>query len=300
MNNISKKQNEETQLEFLFAQRNLYSSAKNLFGWRTVIAVCLAIGGPFLTSLDSQISVYVAILAVAYLLLDNLLLQKIESSQKITASKVQELFDINVLELSWNNIVTGKQPDKEIIASILSKNSDRDYKALQLVDWYSSDVSKVDLSTGRFLCQRSNVWWDSSLRKKYLNFLYLSSAIVALGLIIAGIALDLTIGVLIIGVVLPVIPLIELLIKQINEHHGSDCCSTDLKDNLNDTLTRIINGEVINNPESLARTYQDEIYRHRSKCPMVFDWMYWIFKDKQEEQMQFSVSKTVKEICRSQ
>lgn len=96
------------------------------------------------------------------------------------------------------------------------------------------------------------------------------------------------------------IPLIELLIKQINEHHGSDCCSTDLKDNLNDTLSRIINGEVINNPESLARTYQDEIYRHRSKCPMVFDWMYWIFKDKQEEQMQFSVSKTVKEICRSQ
>jgi hypothetical protein len=263
MNNINKKQNEETQLEFLFVQRSLYSSTKKLFGWRTVIAVCLAVGGPFLTSLDSQISAYVAIIAVVYLLLDNLVLQKVESSQKITAAKIQELFDTNVLELSWNNIVTGKQPDKEIIASILSKNSDRNYTALQLVDWYSSDVSKVDLDTGRFLCQRSNVWWDSSLRKKYLNFLYAFSALVVLGLIITATALNLTMGVFIIGVLLPVIPLIELLIKQINEHHGSDCCSTDLKDNINDTLSRIINGEVINNPESLARTYQDEIYRHR-------------------------------------
>lgn len=300
MNNINKKQNEEAQLEFLFTQRNLYSSAKKLFGWRTVVAVCLAIGGPFLTSLDSQISVYVAIMAVVYLLLDNLVLQKVESSQKITASKVQELFDTNVLELSWNNIVTGKKPDKEIIALVLSKNNNRDYQALQLVDWYSPDVSKVDLNIGRFLCQRSNVWWDSSLRKKYLNFLYASSAGVALGLIIVGTALNLTIGVFLIGVLLPMIPLMELIIKQINEHHGSDCCSTDLKDNLNDTLSRIINGEVINNPESLARTYQDEIYRHRSKCPMVFDWMYWIFKDKQEQQMQFSIVETVKEIGRSQ
>ncbi len=300
MNNINKKQNEEAQLEFLFTQRNLYSSAKKLFGWRTVVAVCLAIGGPFLTSLDSQISVYVAIMAVVYLLLDNLVLQKFESLQKITASKVQELFDTNVLELSWNNIVTGKKPDKEIIASVLSKNNNRDYQALQLVDWYSPDVSKVDLNIGRFLCQRSNVWWDSSLRKKYLNFLYASSAGVALGLIIVGTALNLTIGVFLIGVLLPMIPLMELIIKQINEHRGSDCCSTDLKDNLNDTLSRIINGEVINNPASLARTYQDEIYRHRSKCPMVFDWMYWIFKDKQEQQMQFSIVETVKEIGRSQ
>lgn len=119
-------------------------------------------------------------------------------------------------------------------------------------------------------------------------------------MVITATAMNLVMGVFVIGVLLPVIPLIELLIKQINEHHGSDCCSTDLKDNLNDTISKIIKGEVVNNPESLARTYQDEIYRHRSKCPMVFDWMYWMFKDKQEQQMQFSIVETVKEIDRSQ
>lgn len=296
MNKINTKQNEGSQLELLLTQRNLYSSVKKLFGWRTGIAVCLAIGGPFLTSLDSQISVYVAIIVIIYLLIDNVVLQKIESSQKMTAAKVQELFDTNVLEMPWNNIVAGKQLDKEIIASVLSKNDNLDYQALKLIDWYSPEVSQVDITVGRFICQHSNVWWDSSLRRKYLNFLYISSAVVVLGLIITGTILNLTIGVFVIGVLLPMIPLMELLIKQINEHHGSNCCSTDLKENLNDTISRIINGEVINNPESLARTYQDEIYRHRSKCPMVFDWMYWIFKDKQEEQMHFSVAKTVQEI----
>ncbi len=298
MNKISTKQNEEQQLEFLFTQRSLYSSAKKLFGWRTGIAVCLAIGGPFLTSLASQISVYFAVVVVIYLLLDNLVLQKIESTQKTTAAKVQELFDTNVLEIPWNNVV-GKQLDKEIIASVLSRSDSRDYQALRLVDWYSPEVSKVGIEVGRFICQRSNVWWDSSLRKRYLNFLYVSSATGVLALIIVGIALDLTIGAFVIGVLLPIIPLMELLIKQINEHHGSDCCSTDLKEHLNETISNITNGGTINNPESLARTYQNEIYRHRSKCPMVFDWMYWIFKDKQEEQMRFSVAETVKEICRS-
>ena len=98
MNRINIKQNEESQLELLFTQRNLYSSAKRLFGWRTGIAVCLAVAGPFLTALDSQISTYTAIVVVVYLLVDNLVLQKIENFKKITAAKVQELFDTNVLE----------------------------------------------------------------------------------------------------------------------------------------------------------------------------------------------------------
>ena len=299
MNRINIKQNEESQLELLFTQRNLYSSAKRLFGWRTGIAVCLAVAGPFLTALDSQISTYTAIVVVVYLLVDNLVLQKIENFKKITAAKVQELFDTNVLEMPWNNIVAGKHLDKEIISSVLSENSNRDYQTLKLVDWYSPEVAQVDIVSGRFLCQRSNVWWDSSLRKKYLNFLYSMSAVVFLALVFLGTALELTMGTFVLGVLLPMIPLIELLVKQISEHHGSSCCSTELKENLNDTLLSITSGVTIQNPESLARTFQDEIFRHRSKCPMVFDWMYWIFKDKQEQQMQFSVAETVKEICQS-
>lgn len=296
MNNIASKQNDQVQLDLLFSQRQLYSSAKKLFFWRSCAAVIFAVIGPILSSVQSIESGYVAVFAIAYLFLDNLILERMEVSKKILAAKIQELFDVTVLGLKWNDIVVGKKPDKETIAMILSSNKDRDYIALKLADWYSPKVSDVDLSIGRFLCQRSNVWWDSTLRKRYLNFLYVVLASIFLVVVLLSVYLNMTIINFILGIIFPIIPLAELLIKQIKEHTGSNCCSTELKENLDKTLDSVTMGIEIKNDEILARTYQDEIFRHRSKCPMVFDFMYWIFRDNQEGAMRFSVEEKVKEI----
>lgn len=294
MNNISSNQNNQHQLELLFSQRALYSSAKKYFSWRTFIAILIAIVGPLLTSLNNSVSTYSVIFVVAYLVLDNLVFEKIEKSKKETAAKLQETFDTNVLDLPWNSIVVGKKPDAGIVGSILSKNKGADYSLLR--NWYAPEVSEVNLDAGRFLCQRTNAWWDSKLRTKYLVLLYGVSFLVIVALVTLGVILDLTVPKFLLGVLLPMVPLIELLGKQIKEHYNCDTLTSNLRDSLDTTLDSIISGENIPSPKVLSRTYQDEIYRHRSSCPMVFDWVYWLFRDDQEVQMSFNITDKVNSI----
>lgn len=294
MNNISTKQNEYRQLELLFTQRKLYSSAKKIFSWRTLIALALAVLGPLLTPADTKTSSYIALFAFLFCIADIALLERIESRKRKTAARIQELFDTTVLELSWNQTLA-KKPEYEIISSILNKYPNRDYSSLRLTDWYGTAVSNVDLSFARFLCQRSNVSWDSSLRKNYMILISVLLSIMLLCLYFYSDVMSLSLGQIMLKVAFPLLPLIQLFVRQIVDHMDSTSCAVDLKSDLDITIEQFISKQNPNNPEELARRYQDEIFKHRTKCPMIFDWLYYFFRDNQEKEMQFSVDGKIKE-----
>ena len=67
---------------------------------------------------------------------------------------------------------------------------------------------------------------------------------------------------------------------------------------MSDELYSITDNIPIKDSEFKTRMYQDQIYRHRSTCPVVFNWFYWFFKDTQENQMQLSVQDKVDEILK--
>ncbi|MEQ1499859.1 MAG: S-4TM family putative pore-forming effector, partial [Parcubacteria group bacterium] len=119
MNSISEKQNQEKRVELLLTQRILYSQAKIYFIYRTTFALILAILGPALIAININLAPYIALVSIVYWLLDNLWFEKIESTKKIDAAKFQELFDTQVLDLNWNEVVVGSKPDHEIIGSIV-------------------------------------------------------------------------------------------------------------------------------------------------------------------------------------
>lgn len=287
MNEINTIQNNRKQIELLFTQRSLYSGAKKYFIWRTVFALILAIVGPIISFSNESVGLYVGIVSIAYLLISHLVLERLEGTKKINAAKIQEEFDTSVLSLLWNEVVAGSRPDMEIVASVLSQ--DRAIDSSSLENWYASDVSKVPLELGRLLCQRANTWWDSTLRNRYIALLLVLLFGTISILIILGIQLDLTLSKFILGVLLPIVPLIELLLKQIRDHFESHACILELKGKLDNSIEILFQGKGIHNPEAVARVFQDEIFRHRKKCPMVFDWVYWFFRDRQENQMQFSI-----------
>lgn len=296
MNDINKKQNENYQLELLFVQRYLYSCAKIIFVCRTITALTLAIVGPVFIAYHNKWSACTALLVIGYLFLDNFVLQKIELNKKETAAKIQELFDTKVFEIDWNNVGVGDIPDRDIITSIISKNKNNDYQSLQLNNWYDASISNIDLSIARLICQNSNIGWDLNLRRRYLIFLYVISILTIISLFVTAINLNLTLIEFILGVLIPTLPLMELTIKQINEHGLNNINSNRLKKILSSELHQITNNIPIANSEFKTRIFQDQIYRYRSTCPVVFDWFYWFFKDTQEDQMQLSVKDKVEEI----
>jgi len=293
MNDIPKKQNENRQLELLLAQRRFYSRAKNFFTLRVFLALAFAIGGPILTSTIEGSSSYVGLAAVVCLVVNILVFEKLESVCKASAARIQELLDVYLFDIPWNEVAVGKKPDEEQIAKILGSESERDFAGLE--DWYPSDVERVDLGLARLLCMRSNVWWDTSLRRFYLAILIFVLALTGILVSICAIAAHLTVAKVIVGIVFPALPLIELAILQIRSNIEAARATSELKTNIDSEIEKWMAGTSSDNQIALARTFQDQMWNHRSKCPMIFDWINKIARPKHERMMQFSAKAKVEE-----
>lgn len=293
MNTIPEKQSEPQSLDLLFVQRALYSSAKRLFLWRIRFALLIAIGGPVVTVLQPNSGAYVGLCAIGFLLLDSLILEVIESKKRLQAAKVQELFDTHVLNLPWHSLVAGKRLDPEILGDVLNSFPTKDYSKLR--DWYSPAVGKIDLTYAQLLCQRSNVWWDTHLRERYSTAIVVCMIVAISITVLLSLLLDLTVSLLISGLIVPLLPVLEVAIKQNKDNRESSSATHEMQASIDESIDRLFQGENLSNPEAVVRRYQDAIFRHRVKCPMIPDWVYYLLRDRQEKQMQFAVEKKVEE-----
>jgi len=90
---IATKQNEKQQLQYLAAQRQLYSTAKYIFSWYLILGgllpVILAVAAVFYSSFK----VYAVSWGVLITLADIFLLTPWQKSLKDSAAKIQEMFD---------------------------------------------------------------------------------------------------------------------------------------------------------------------------------------------------------------
>src|SRR6266536_4358667 len=120
-NHISEIENAPKQLDRLAAQRQLYSDAKTIQAWQMMLGVGGAIVCSFLTLAVPAFKVYAALYGMVLTILDIAAIEAWQQSLKEKAAKIQELFDCDVLELPWNKLKVGRQPDPEIVASASSK-----------------------------------------------------------------------------------------------------------------------------------------------------------------------------------
>ena len=280
-------------MDLLLAQRRLYSNAKKFFTGRTIVSTSLAIGGPLVTTAWPTLTGYVGSFAVAYLVLDHFLLQHLENAKKSLAASLQELFDTRVLDLPWNEAVAGPKPPMEEVASAIRGATGAEYAPLR--NWYSESVAFVDERFGKVLCQRSNLYWGTGLRGKY-KALLLAVIFMVLGVLLSiGYYLDLSLGQFVAGILFPCLPLLELIIRQIREHSQTASETKDLIGKIDPVIDALCSGNKPANLDTLLRTFQDEIFRHRKNCPLVLDWLYWRLRTKQEEEMQFNVRAKINE-----
>ncbi len=298
MNDIPTKQNETASLELLLTQRRLYSKAKSCFTLRISLALIFAIVGPLVSASFTHVSVYVGLASFVYLFVNLLLLERLESVHKQNAAKIQETLDTYLFNLPWNEYVTGKRPDPELIAKTLEKRFAEDVSDLK--DWYPAAVGKVDLAFARLVCQRANAWWDTNLRRRYLWFLVTASVVVLIAVVIASVITDLTVTNLLLGIILPAVPFAEVVIQQIKQNQESSHLTTQLKENIDAEIAKLIAaGKIEQDLTATSRTFQDQIFRHRTKSSMVFDWIHKLAKPVYEKRMQFSAAEKINEFIGS-
>lgn len=294
-NRITETQNQPQQLRRLAAQRHLYRLAKR------VVAVQAALAGPaplawsIAVALAPWAQPWSALWGLSAALLDASLLDRWQKSLTRRAAQIQELFDCAVLELNWNPLVAGHAPDPEEVNRAARRHGSEE-SSTPLADWYPAAVGRVPIHVGRLICQRSNLWWEADIRRRYVWWLVGLIAAVAALVLLVGFVGDLTIRALVLTVLAPLAPALLFGIRQYHAHREAISRVDRFKAHLQEVWDRGRNGAL--GKEDLAREgrrLQDVIFQHRATTPLIFDFVYRRLRSARQQEMEAGAEELVRE-----
>ena len=297
MNKITETQRESIQLKRLAAQRQLYTDAKNVQKIQVFFSILVP---PILAVCVKYLHmppVYAACYGIILALFSVLWFVPRQRSLKKEAVGIQELFDCDVLELAWREIVVGPRLGVEIVEKYASKHMRKDRGYLKLKDWYAKDVGRLPLHLGRLACQRENCLWDAQLRRRYAGLIRLALVILAVLALFFGLIGGFSLENFILAVVLPLLPAFILGIQWYKEHTESATRGDYLRKSAAILWEKALEETA---PEELtcdSHDLQNAIYDHRQKSPLILDMFYNHFKEKDEELMNKTAGELAKEAC---
>ena len=287
---ITLEQNTEKQINRLAAQRQLYASAKKIFGWQVFLSGPLTVAAAFLVVIDPSYKSYAAAWGITIALCDLFWLTPWQKHLRDSAARVQEAFDCDVLDLPWNTIKAGKPPDPELVKEQSDKYKKWETKMPPLENWYSVAVAGLPLHIGRLVCQRSNCWWDSKQSRRYaiwVIFIVILIYAVVFGLSFRG---GLTIENFVLKVAAPLAPALLLGLRQFSEQIEAATRLDRLKDHCETIWKQALDHKSKSEATALSRSLQDEILENRRKSPLVFDAIFKRLRRDYEIQMNHGVA----------
>jgi hypothetical protein len=290
MNDIPALQNAEPQLRLLRGQRRLYEQAKRLLTAQVLLTIGVPVVGSLITLLwptagGVDLKGIVALLSLAIAILDVTLFERVQKSFRKTAAKMQEQFDCTVLRLPWNDFTVGPRVGPEAVHAAASKYN-KGQEDPKLRDWYPVAVGQVPIHLARIICQRTNLWYDSSLRRWYAYIVLGATIALPLILFLVGFVRGLTIESFVISVLAPAAPIIVWGVREYLRQR-------DTTDVLDRVLARAENlwdrakAGTCSDEQCLAesRQFQDAIFERRSTSAPIFNWVYKLQRPQMEDRM---------------
>lgn len=298
MNRIPEVQNEAAQIERLAAQRALHCKEKLV----VVIQIILtAIVPVFLSYLllgrQHRLRAWIAFCAAAIALIDAFFLDWLQRRFRRQAVLIQELFDTEVLALEWPSWQVGDKPDPETVTAE-SKNYIIRHGAESFHSWYPEAIGGLPLLWARLVCQRANLWYDISLRRRYIH--HVALLLTFLAMVPFGVSLAKRAGVeeLILTIIAPLLPVMLWSTREATRHRAALMQSEDLKKFIDRILAQDMAQSTEPKLERYARSIQDGILGARLSRPPVFEWFYRLFRRSNEETMKEGARKLVDDISR--
>jgi uncharacterized membrane protein (GlpM family) len=209
----------------------------------------------------------VALYGILLAIIDIVLFNYLIGMYRTDAAKIQEEFDCSVYDLEWDNISVGKKVVPEVINKFASRyvHDDR----FPLTDWYPQEIENLSHLNSILVCQKTNLYYDSSLRLKYKATGIIVACITFIILIIVSLSSNLTLRNFFIQVLLPFLPVFVLTMKIIVDHTKSIKASRELHQTINSYF------DLHNLPSyNELRKIQDKIYCHRKDSPLIPDFFY--------------------------
>ncbi len=296
-NQICAKQNDRLQLQRLAAQRQMYADAKSIQALQLILSVPAIIAVASIVSQHNDWHVYAALYGVIVIFVDSWCFSPKIKQLKSSAARIQQIFDVEVLELTWNEFLLGNKPAGEEVSQFADRYEKRVNGFSVLRDWYSCAVADVDIEAARILCQRANLSWDVNLRRRYVSWILYGFIVLLLIVTLIGIAGELTLTKLILTVIVPLQPALIYAAREIHGQH--DAC--DRLDRLTNKAIGlwddVLSNKLSNNAlKEKAQAMQAAIFEHRQLSPLIFDWIYRILRRKEQNDMVKSTEYLIAEL----
>ena len=236
-------------------------------------------------------------LFVLYLIIASLTEKVIESfidRFKKLAASIQEMFDLFVLQIEENETLNTINVDREIIRANSKNQRTNNKKVEKVTNWYSLKIKDINTNIASILCQRTNIYYDFSVRKRYNWVMRILVIFTFLILLAISLGNDINLKSFLIEVIIPSIPVFMFAYKEIN----SNTESIDNLEHLKNLIEQNINNININSniEKSLLRKIQDRIYTNRILSPLVPDFIYIIIRPKLEDEMNYSVQQKLESL----
>ena len=293
-NKITVLQDDPAQINVLAARQDTYANATALLLVQLALNVGFPVVGAAIALFTPEIKPHVAALALAVIVLDTLLIDRRQRLLLRRAAKIGEHYDCAVLDLPWDQFTVGEKVEAEDIhraASTYLKRHGED----GLKGWYPQGASEVPLHLGRIVCQRTNLRYDSELRRSYGTWLLCSSLALVCFFVVVGFYNDLSLT----AWVLTMAPATPFLSWAAREYYRqSDAADTldSLRKEARTLWERCLNGQCEADECTVkSRELQSAIYLRRVITPLVFPLVYRFRRAGLEDEMKEGATQLVAE-----
>ncbi|WP_316159306.1 S-4TM family putative pore-forming effector [Bradyrhizobium sp. SZCCHNRI3042] len=283
MNTIVHDQDTPAFQRLLKARQRVYSDATRYQVLQIVLTVVLPAFGAILGFLRPESRPYVALYGLIATAFDALWIDRMQRRLLKIAAKISEEFDCGVLKMPWNSFVAGKREDAEVIDAAARRWTDQ---AASIAGWYVGISLSARHTIARLVCQRMNLQYDASLRKKYGVYLVCGACIAFVLLTIGAVAKDLKL-IDFAAVAATISPAIFWAVREHSRQSDAANANETLKGEAEKFMESIRTGGCDDaDCDRRSRELQDAIFQRRVANPLVLPLVYRLMRGELEMQAQ--------------
>jgi hypothetical protein len=297
---IPRRQNAEPHLGRLAAFSIFYQHAKVVAATQFTLTVPMAVVSAGIIALEPKAKIWTTFFALTVALLDALILERIQNHFRKLAARTQEQFDCDLFGLEWHSLRVGEKPEIGDVLHASNRFKKKNPEMSHLKDWYPQAVDKLPLSLARLICQRTNCWWDSSLRKKYANVLIGILLFVIVAVFVIALTQEQSVQQMILTVYAPIAPAVLWTVREVRRQHEAAEALDKLRSHVERGWASALKGQPTHAElDAAARQIQDFIFDGRSKNPLIFDWINNLVRPSHQLSMNAKADEMITEAIRS-
>lgn len=282
---IASRQDEPRDFLFMEARQWRWKVASRWQVAQLILVVALPVILAILGLVCPAAKPAVSFIAVLITLIDVMLLDRQYRKSLKTAARMSELLDVSLFKLPWNSLAAGSKPDIEDVERAARLGRELP-DAPHWKGWYSSHVNRVPMPLARLICQRTNLVYDSDLRKIYIACLTSVVLVVCATVVAIGLKSSATFGEFVLSGWVPASPLAIWALREGWRQRDAVEANSPVKAEAERLLNLAVSKQ--RSPVELdvdSRLLQNSIFVRRSSTPLLFPGIYRIRRKKSEDAM---------------